>query len=413
MASTREGYLALIRQTTQDVAVKPTHFIRFKDGDIMYKDPITGNNPIQKNRWNAITPVSGEATSEGSYNIDLDVNECVHFLSAALGSMSSADISSETDGSVYKHTIDHSSGLPSLTIEQGKGNLDDVTNNLQNYQVDRAFGAMVDVITISGATGVINMEVALKALGVFQKSDLISDATAGASVDVSLNSVEGLTTDDTVNIFDETPQNETDAIVAISTTNKTIQIATLGNSYTVANNGKVELVPQTPSYSAQQKVLNFDDCNFQFGADLTASATAAEENIENWSLEFNNQLEERYGSKRKTPSVIAPKGNSAKLSYTKYFENVQERDRYLNKAKRAGILTITNNAIVSTTDINEAKETVKFLFSDLRFTEYDMPTGTDELYAVSVEAEAFYNSTDGRALRIEVTNEKAGTEYTA
>ena len=49
--------------------------------------------------------------------------------------------------------------------------------------------------------------------------------------------------------------------------------------------------------------------------------------------------------------------------------------------------------------------------SDVRFTSYEMPTGTDDLYAASVEAECYYDSTDGRAIRILATNKNAGTIY--
>lgn len=116
-----------------------------------------------------------------------------------------------------------------------------------------------------------------------------------------------MTTADSVNIYDATPQNETDAIAAISTVNKTVQIATLGNSYTVANLAKIELLPQTPSYSTPAQLLTFENVSFQFGADLTAAASAAEENIEDREFSYENQLEERFGSLRASPSVIAPK----------------------------------------------------------------------------------------------------------
>jgi len=42
---------------------------------------------------------------------------------------------------------------------------------------------------------------------------------------------------------------------------------------------------------------------------------------------------------------------------------------------------------------------------------YEMTTGTDEIYAISAEATAFYNDTDGRALRIIVENKNADTYY--
>ncbi len=63
--------------------------------------------------------------------------------------MSSADISSLTDASVFRHTINMANTLPGMTIEQGKGNLSDTSSNRQKYQVDRAFGAMVDSFVLA------------------------------------------------------------------------------------------------------------------------------------------------------------------------------------------------------------------------------------------------------------------------
>jgi len=414
MSSTRLGYLAVKRQSSPYVAVKPSHFIRFKDGDIKYAQEIIANNPIQNNRWNALAPVKGKVATDGSYNFDLDVNEAGHWLSAALGGLSSSDISSETDASVYKHTMTMANTLPYLSVEQGKGNLTDSTNNLQNYTVERAFGVMVDELKLSASDGIINMEVAVKAHGVFQKANLINDAAAGSSVALKLDTVEGLVaTSDTVNIYDLTPQNETDAIASLDTSAKTITIATLGNSYTVANRAKVELVPQTPSYSLAQQVFSFIHCRFKFGADLSAAASAADENIEDWEFTYKNNLEERYGSLRSSPSVIAPKGASAMLKYSKYFENVTDRDRYLDQIKRACILTITDSTIVSATDTDNNVFSLKVKMSDVRFTSYEMPTGTDELYAITVEGECYYDASDGAAVSMELINGLAGSAYTA
>jgi hypothetical protein len=51
--------------------------------------------------------------------------------------------------------------------------------------------------------------------------------------------------------------------------------------------------------------------------------------------------------------------------------------------------------------------------ADVRFTMHEMPTGTDDTYAYSIEATCFYDSTAGYAVQMEVVKEKAGTEYTA
>lgn len=81
--------------------------------------------------------------------------------------------------------------------------------------------------------------------------------------------------------------------------------------------------------------------------------------------------------------------------------------------KRACIITITDNVIVSATDTNNAKYTTKILINDLRYTQDEMPTGNDDLYIENIEAECFYDSTDGKAIQVEVINGKAGTVYTA
>lgn len=412
MASTRLWYLAIKKETTTAVAVKPTHFLWFKEGDLVLNQEVIANNPIRNNRWNAITPVKGKITTDGTYTFDFDINESIHFLYYLMGAISTSDIGS-TPAQVYQHTFTLANTLPSFTLEQWKGNLTDATNNLQNYQVDRGFGVMVDKLSMSASDGIVSLSVDMKAHGIFQRSLLIANATAGASVALSLESIEWLVaTSDTVNIFDKTPQNESDAIASISLTNKTITIATLWNSYTVANEAKVELVPQTPSYGVA-KVFSFTTCSFQTWVDLTAAAAASETNIEDWEFTYENQLEERFGSLRSSPSVIAPKGAKAMIKYTKYFENVTDRDNYLALTKKALILTMTNNEVIGAADTNNFKYTLKIEMSDCRFLTYEMPTGTDELYAVTTEAECFYDSGDGRAIRMIATNSKAGTEYTA
>lgn len=412
MALSRLSYLAVKKQSDVQTAVKPTNFIRFKEGDVMLKQELIANNPIQNNRWGALNAVPGKITADGSYKLDLDYNECVHWFAAALGNLVTTDVSSGTDASVFLQTITVANSLYGLSIEQGKGNLTDTTNNRQNYQVDRAFGAMVDNFKIAGSDGIISLEVAIKAHGVLQKRNLINDAAAGSSVVIQLDSAEGFVSSDNINTFDSTPQNEIDALSAISIANKTVTIATLTASFTVANKAKIELQPQTPSYSVDPQVAVFQHAKFQFGVDLTAAASASNENCEDWEFSFENDLEERFGSLRQSPSVIAPKQASAKLTFTRYFENVTLRDQYLNLERKAGIITMTNDKIISATDTANKAYKIVLEMSDCRFSSVDMPTGTNELYAISTEAELFYDKTDGRALRMLVTNATASAVYT-
>lgn len=85
MASTRLGYLAVKKEATRAVAVKPANFIRFKEGQIDYNQDLIENNPIQNTRWGAISPVKGKISTDGSYTIDGDVRDIGYFLMAGMG----------------------------------------------------------------------------------------------------------------------------------------------------------------------------------------------------------------------------------------------------------------------------------------------------------------------------------------
>ena len=85
MASTRLGYLAVKKETTRGTVVKPTNFIRFKDGSISYDQEIIENNPIQNVRWNALNAVPGKIATDGSYSLDADMRDIGYFLMAGLG----------------------------------------------------------------------------------------------------------------------------------------------------------------------------------------------------------------------------------------------------------------------------------------------------------------------------------------
>lgn len=151
MVMTRLGYMAVKRESTLATAVKPSHFLRFKDGDLKFSQEVIESNPIQNNRRNALNPVAGKISTDASFNFDLDYNECVHWLSAALGGLSSSDISSGTDASVYRHTMTVSTSLPSLSVEQMKGDGTDTASNRQKYEVLRGYGVLVDQIKMSSS----------------------------------------------------------------------------------------------------------------------------------------------------------------------------------------------------------------------------------------------------------------------
>jgi hypothetical protein len=406
MAITRLSSLMIKKEATKNTAVKPTNAVRYKEGGIMAKQEIIANNPVQNNRALALNAVKGKLEVDGTLKTDLDLNDGVHFLYSALGTMVSTDISSLTDGSVYLHEITPANRLHTFTMEQPKGDTDLTTQNRQRYVVDRGYGLMVGNLKMAGSDGIIEMDATIWGAGVFQKADVTANVTAGAGVVVPLSSVDGLIVGDIVNFYDNTPINETTTITAVDPVLKTITV-TLVNNYAVANKAKVELTPQVPTY-LDPEILSYRDLTVQFGDDLTSAGTATPVNIKSWELEYDNGLTREFGNKS---AFIEAKGYSAKMKYEVFFETSEERDRYLNLTKQACIFTLTNNKVISNTDTNLHKYELVIKMPYIVYNSYEMPSGTDEIYMVSCEVDLYYDYTENYELKMEVKNGLAPATY--
>lgn len=415
MSLSNFGYLAYKIQSAAGTAVVPSHPIRYMEGDLVLEQE---NIPLEQIENNAFPTgmVAGGHKASAEFKSALDANEAVFPIFGALGTLtSSTDISSGTDASVYSHQIDFGVTPPNWSIEQARGSLTDTSNSRLGYDVRRAFGAKMDSFVIKGgSSGLLEFSWKMQALGIFTRAKVLSNAAAGSSVAINVDTVEGLVaTTDSVNIYDDTPQNEVDAIASLSTTAKTVTIGTLANSYTVANNAMLFLEPQSLSYSTPQQVFTMADVEYREGATYSAAASAAESNLESWELEYSNDLDVRPGSLRRGPHVIGAKKRGIRLKCTKYFESRADADRYFNVTKRGMQIKITNNVIISATDTNAAKYSIIFQLSDMRILSHSMSTSYGELYAYDVEYIGLYDSSDSRAIRCVIQNAKAGTAYTA
>lgn len=395
MASTRLGYLAVKKETTRAVAVKPTNFVRFKEGSIQYAQEIIENNPIQNIRWNALNPVPGKVTTDGSFTIDGDTRDIGYFLLAALGTYAPSTVTA----GVYKHTFNTANKLPSLSVEQLQGDSTGADN-----VVYRAFGVMVDKIELSGSDGIIGFKADVKAHGLFHKTNLTATGAIGSPSSIDVQSTEGLVAGDLITVAETAGTLSTENTTVVAITDGDTLTANLASQKLLTNAPKVELRAQTPSYANSPDVFSFVNVKFQFGTDLTAAASAAEENVENWTFTYMNNLEERFGSLRSTPSVIAEKGAGATLKYAKYFQTRTDRDRYIDQTRQACILTLQLDKKIGATAYSPS---LIIKISDLRFTSYAMETAADDVFVAEMEASLFYNSTDGKAVQIELQNDVA------
>jgi len=325
--------------------------------------------------------------------------------------VSSSDISSWSDWSVNRHTVTLWKTIPSFAIEECKG--DPAESNNENVIVQRGFGAKFDTVSIKASDGdTLQVTSALQMLWIFDKANLQDDVSAWSNVDLPLDTIEWLVSTDTVVIRDSSSSEE-DAIASIDTSAESIEIATLWNAYTVDNGAKVELAPQTPSFSIDPQNASLFDVKVQFGANVTAAASASETNVDELEISMANNINVRSGTKRPGAWRVDAQRRNGQITFKKVFDTKAERDVYLDNAKQACILTISNGEVISSTDTNNAKYKLELKMPNVRYDEFDIPTGNDTIYEIEATIEIFDDSTEWYAIQALFENAKAWTYYTA
>jgi len=119
---------------------------------------------------------------EGWLNVEVDPRNIVMRFYMLLGSLASSDVSSLTDGSVYKHIIsDYVCSYKSVTIENKKGWCE-LSTDKTNIIVQRSFGVVPNSskMTIS-SKNIVKLENVLKAQGMFDVAFLFANEKVEAS----------------------------------------------------------------------------------------------------------------------------------------------------------------------------------------------------------------------------------------
>lgn len=306
----------------------------------------------------------------------------------------------------YKHTFGIANKLPSFSIEQAKG---DITGT--DVSVQRSFGTLFDSVEMSGADGIIEVKSKVKSLGAFVASYLKATGAVGSPTAMSVKQAEGVVVGDSIRVSETTgasPSTEVTTITAVSTTNKTIS-ANLTASKDLAQNPLIELMPQTPNFDDEKSrpTFSFTGAEFRIGDTVTNAKLTDSLGLEDWNVSFENGVEARFGSKRATPTSLSEKGTSMKIKWKRMFETNEDRNRYIGVKETALVFSLVHDKTISTSGLPFK---IEYELPRVFYTGVEMPTGVDDVFVVSCEAEVYYDSTLGDALTVNVWNDIADAQ---
>gem|GEM_PF-4086589 len=219
---------------------------------------------------------------------------------------------------------------------------------------------------------------------------------------VKLTTVEGLVVGDTL-ILDRDEVSEEEVMVSAVNLQSSEITVDLANDH--SHGTTVYLKAQTPSFvSCDQRVYSFVHANYRFSETSLADAyNQVPESIEDWNLEYKNNLEARYGSKRATPTVIGEKGMEVMTSYTKYFDSLDELERYVDQGKRAGLLELVDYDV--TIGTGSRNPSMTFEFPKVLLTNRNMNVGTDDLFIEEMEMTMLYDCDDQKTMSIAIVTD--------
>jgi hypothetical protein len=392
-----KSYLAIIPETVEGTALKPTNFIPLINESIKTTLNLTPDNRLKGSAWKGDDLMRGIRKHEGDLTVWGDPITLGHLFNMLYKK-------GTTTGSATGYTHPFTADSPkSYTFEISKGNY-----------AQRFFGVKADQLKLNFVDGKLQAVVSIKAMGQFSVSSLKA-ALSGSVTSLKLsnaydiNPTTGLAIGDVISVKLDSGSWQDLTITGI-TDGETIAFSS--TSITAAAGNAVILKPQTPSYSGLRDPLYLGNALAGIGADsATATSNAATKATSTPFYDFvltlkNNLLDApTFGSQ--DPLKLLPQSLEAELTLKQLFEDQGQRLKFLQSDKQALTLIATGQEISGGT----TKESLTIKLHKIKATSNDEPLDVDQYVFDNQTFAVLYDSGDAYAIEVSIVNNAAGTVY--
>lgn len=175
------------------------------------------------------------------------------------------------------------------------------------------------------------------------------------------------------------------------------------------NAGIMAKFPSTVSAPALTTVsgtiFTWKDMNAYFGSTVQAAEAGSATKLTTFRMQIANNLELNYKSGSNQPDTITTGPIEVTGSYSLYFENATDRDRYYNLTKRSLVVTLDGAGLGA-----GYSEQLKFVLKKVMLEDIDIETGLDDLFALTCNFRAEWDQDQAGFVEATVRNGKA-TNY--
>lgn len=153
-------------------------------------------------------------------------------------------------------------------------------------------------------------------------------------------------------------------------------------------------------------LYTFKDMNAYFGDTPVAALAGSATKLTNFKMQISNNLTLNYKSGSSSPDTITTGSMEVTGSYTLFFENATDRDRYYALTKKSLVVRLTGAGLGA----GGYTELVDIVLKKLRIEDVEYETGLDDLFALTCNFRAEWDQDQAGYVEATVRNGKA-TDY--
>lgn len=470
-AYSRTAYMAIKKETTENVAVTPNVFVPFLNENIITEWAGVFSQSIVADRTKNFRQIDRAIPApSGEINLELESDLAGHFLLAVIGAMTSGRyipvtsvsgtfqvgetitggsssatatitaISSEgdylltgahtgtfTDGETItggtssatatltkadNAVYGHESNFPQTSL--------DVTYTVEFGLDDRAYrytGVRFHNLTASQEDNVLRAGISVMARAEFSMGRVTAITSSGAgSKTITVDQTTGLANSDTVKLY----RPSTGAFIDFSATGvKTHTINSVATELTItvtnletstAVGDLLVLAPQTPIYSVEKEFIWAGGSTIKVEDTITAAVTAlASDDIENFEIALMNDLEPRHTADGANLINRFPsKVYTAGADANGSIVRTHINPDFLDRV-RSGRQSAVH--LVSTgqtiTGATDFNHTIDIRVADVRFQPYSPDISEDAILNEEIPMQMFNSTSDGYVVKVLLINDTA------
>lgn len=459
--------MAIKKETTENTAVTPTVFVPFLSEDIVTEWGGTFSKSIVGNRSVNFRPVDHAVPAPtGTVTIQVEPVTFGHFLRGVTGAATSGryiPITSASGTFTVGETITGGTSSATAVItavsseddylltgaftgtftagETITGGTSSVTATLtkasslvyghqfvlpqttlaDTYTVEFGFdneayrytGVRFNAIKFNQTDNVITAAITITARNEFKfgRVTAITSSGAGAKT-ITVDQTTGLAASDSIKLFRPSTGTFID-FSAASVKTHTVGSITNETSFTITNletstavGDLVMLAPQTDTYSVQKEFIWAGGATLKSASTITAALSASVDNIEDFEITLQNNLEPRHAAvgsnvKHRFPAVVFTAGFDATGTLMRTYTDMTYLDKLRQSTQTAIQLLTTSEVIATATTFNYLMD---IRIADARFTAFNANFAEDDLLNQDMPFQMFNSTSDGYVSKILLVN---------